>query len=349
MKKLYLLALAVFVAFGATGCGAIGEKSGAVSTIYAVCTVCAALLLLAYCCFVKKRNVYYLILFSCILIVNCGYFWLSAATSLESALNANRLAYFGSVFLLPSMLMVIAESLQLKFARWAPVVMLVIGVCVFLVAASPGILPIYYHSVSLEIIEGVAVLNKEYGPLHPLYLFYLLGYFIVIIACLVIGFLRRRLSSVFHAIALTAAVFVNIGIWLLEQLVDLHFELLSVSYIISASFLLSLCLLLQYAEKRSVIFLPTEPATASLTEREDEVCQRLEQFNSGLSELTPTERLIFECYLAGRTTAEICTQLDIKENTLKYHNKNLYGKLGVHSRKELKALAAYTKTESETK
>ena len=31
--------------------------------------------------------------------------------------------------------------------------------------------------------------------------------------------------------------------------------------------------------------------------------------------------------------------LDIKENTLKYHNKNMYGKLGVKSRKELMQFA----------
>ncbi len=33
------------------------------------------------------------------------------------------------------------------------------------------------------------------------------------------------------------------------------------------------------------------------------------------------------------------TALNIKENTLKYHNKNLYSKLGVCSRKQLILLA----------
>ena len=32
--------------------------------------------------------------------------------------------------------------------------------------------------------------------------------------------------------------------------------------------------------------------------------------------------------------------LNIKENTLKYHNKNIYGKLGVSSRKQLVSIAA---------
>ena len=55
----------------------------------------------------------------------------------------------------------------------------------------------------------------------------------------------------------------------------------------------------------------------------------------GLSKLTPTERAIYDAYIARVTTKEIMANLNITENTLKYHNKNLYGKLGVSSRKEL--------------
>ena len=38
------------------------------------------------------------------------------------------------------------------------------------------------------------------------------------------------------------------------------------------------------------------------------------------------------------TTEEILASLCIAENTLKFHNRNLYGKLGVSSRKELYAV-----------
>jgi len=36
-------------------------------------------------------------------------------------------------------------------------------------------------------------------------------------------------------------------------------------------------------------------------------------------------------------------ELDIKENTLKYHNKNIYSKLGVSSRKQLVMIASTLK------
>ncbi len=59
------------------------------------------------------------------------------------------------------------------------------------------------------------------------------------------------------------------------------------------------------------------------------------QFTDGILDLTQTEKVIFEAYIARTPTKEILAALNIKENTLKFHNKNLYGKLGVSSRKQL--------------
>ena len=61
----------------------------------------------------------------------------------------------------------------------------------------------------------------------------------------------------------------------------------------------------------------------------------IELFINGLSSLTPTEKAIYEAHIARVTSKEIMANLNIKESTLKFHNRNLYGKLGVSSRKEL--------------
>jgi len=58
-------------------------------------------------------------------------------------------------------------------------------------------------------------------------------------------------------------------------------------------------------------------------------------FCSNLCTLTPKEREVFDLYLQGRKGKEIQEILNISQNTLKYHNKNIYDKLGVSSRKEL--------------
>ncbi len=65
------------------------------------------------------------------------------------------------------------------------------------------------------------------------------------------------------------------------------------------------------------------------------------QFLSGIHTLTPTERKIFDYYLAGKNVKEIIAIASIKESTLRYHNQNIYSKLGVHSLKQLLLYAAH--------
>lgn len=73
-----------------------------------------------------------------------------------------------------------------------------------------------------------------------------------------------------------------------------------------------------------------------LKQKEDLVLtEQQEHFLTNIHRLTPTENTIYDYYLEGKTTKEIIKELNITENTLKYHNKNIYSKLGVSSRKKL--------------
>ena len=69
--------------------------------------------------------------------------------------------------------------------------------------------------------------------------------------------------------------------------------------------------------------------------RNESVPESFQTFVDGIPTLTKTERRIFEGYLAGLRSREIVEQLDIKDSTLRYHNRNIYDKLGVTSLKEL--------------
>jgi DNA-binding CsgD family transcriptional regulator len=71
---------------------------------------------------------------------------------------------------------------------------------------------------------------------------------------------------------------------------------------------------------------------------------RIELFASGLRQLTIAERSLYNAYIARATTKEIMASMHIKESTLKYHSRNLYGKLGVSTRKELLELHKYIRS-----
>lgn len=62
----------------------------------------------------------------------------------------------------------------------------------FFIAASPGYLDIYYKEVNLITVNGVSALDKVYGPLHVVYLFYLVSYFAAMIGVAVHAAKKRR-------------------------------------------------------------------------------------------------------------------------------------------------------------
>ena len=142
---------------------------------------------------------------------------------------------------------------------------------------------------------------------------------------------------------LLCAVFVNICVWLIEQFVKIEFEFLAISYVISELFLIGVYVLMQETEKRiaqaKAQFDAQNNMQKSSISNADFSEQTKELFRQGITALTQTEKLIYDLYVEGKSTKEVLDEMNIKENTLKYHNKNIYGKLGVGSRKELKAIA----------
>ena len=351
MKKSILGLISSFlIVLILSGCSTSGEKTASLIGVYIATAVISFILLVGYFVVTKKRELWFVLLFSCVFIVNIGYLCLAVSDTIETALMANRVSYLGSVFLPMAMLMIIAKSIKIKYNKALPYMLFVIGVLVFLVAASPGILDLYYKEVTLQVVNGVSVLNKVYGPWHLSYYIYLFTYFASMVGIIIYTPVKKKVSSSAQAIIIAFAVLVNIGVWLLEQFVDLGFEMLSISYIISELFLLGLNFLIQDEVKKNEIpsvtdnIISRSVAEVTFVQEEKNIINaedtyKIELFQKGISTLTATEKMIFDLYLEGDGTKDVLSKMNIKENTLKYHNKNIYGKLGVSSRKQLLEIA----------
>lgn len=356
-KSLTGTSVVLFFILSLTGCSAVGDKSASLTIIYGAAAVLSLLLLIGCLLLVRKNKVWFVLLFSSVLVVNIGYTVLAMSTSLSMALWANRVAYLGSVFLPLAMLMIILDVSSTKHPKWLHGALGALSILVFLIAASPGILPIYYKEVSFAVVNGVSTLVKVYGPLHPLYLVYLLGYFAAMVTVIIRAKIKKTIDSTIHAVILAIAVFVNIGVWFIEQLTSIAFEMLSISYIISELFLLGVHLVMNENRRLREVVKQVETARHYAEDNKSESAamletpleaeaiapERIERFMIGLEQLTPTEREIYDAYIARVTTKEVMAKLNIKESTLKYHNRNIYGKLGISSRKELLELHKHIK------
>ncbi len=188
----------------------------------------------------KKRDIWLLLLFVSVCICNLGYFMTAISKDLADALNSNRIAYLGSVFLPFFLLMMVLRFCGIKRSNRLTILLGLIGVIMLAVTTSPGILPIYYKTVDISFTEHGTKLVREYGPLHKLYYVYLMGYMLSMITVAFYAISKKKIKSGKLTVLLLCAVFCNIVIWLVEQLLPRGFEWLSVSYIIAEALILTI-------------------------------------------------------------------------------------------------------------
>lgn len=310
---------------------------------YAIMAVIATVLLLGYCVLVRKKEPWLLLLYVCVTVVNVGYFLLSISKNVEFAIFANDVVYLGSVFLSLSMLLTIVRLCGFEIKRSLVLVLISVGGVMFAIVATSGFLPWYYKEVSLAFVDGAATLKKVYGILHPTYLVYLLAYFVAMVACIVQSIRKKMIASQKYAVLLTAIVFGNIAVWLVEKFIPWNFEFLSVSYLFSEVILLGLYWMMQDYVRLDLIPQPQQ-ATSRTTSIDIATMPMEEKILKVLSCLKPGEMLaarereILELILQNKKRKEIAEALCLSENTIKTYTRTLYGKVGVSSREELYAL-----------
>ena len=313
------------------------------TTGYAICLIAAVGLLIAYSVIVKTKEFWLTMLHVCVSVVNLGYLIMSLANTVEFAVFGNDVAYLGSVFLSMCMFLTIVRLCGFEIKKSHVITCVSLGAVMFAVIASSPMLPLYYKSVDIEMIDGAAKLVKEYGVLHPVYLFYLLGYFASMIGTIIHSVRKKKIGKPKLAGFIAAIVCGNLAIWLFEKMVRWEYEFLSVTYIISEFLLLIVYWMLQdyvykndipkpvaHEEKVTVIFMDSR-----------ERAEKIKQIIAGLPEgatLTARQIDILEGILEGKSRKEMAADLHLSENTVKMHTTSLFKMLKVTSREEIIAL-----------
>jgi len=302
--------------------------------IYGVIAFISLLLIVGYCSLIKDRDIWFVLMFISVFIINAGYLTMSLSDTIAEALLANRISYLGSVFLPLCMFMIIMNVCKVNYPKWVTCLLFVISIAVFVIAASAGYTDWYYSDVSIVFYDGAARLVKVYGPLHIVYHIYLFVYFASMATIIIVSVLNKKVFPIKHAILLLCAVFGNILVWLIEQGIDLEFEFLSISYIITEIFLLSLyCILQDYG-----IVVGDDVRGDFGQEHNQEIdLEILLKQNPQLTELTGRELEVLKLLLEDKLKRkEMAEELSVTEHTIKKHTAHIFSKLDVSDRKELR-------------
>lgn len=303
---------------------------------YSIIFALSLLMPVGYYMYVRKAQSepWLLILNVSVCIVNLGYLLLSFSKTVEFALFANKVAYLGQVFVPLCMFMIISRLSGLVYKRWIKLALACAALLMFSLVLTTGHLGWYYKSVELTFANGAAKLIKEYGPLHPVNLIYVLVYFVAMFV--VIGLSMRQKRSNLHKLAglMLAVVLGNIGMWVVEKFIPLNFEFLSVSYLMSECVFFFVYWMLQDYIRLSEV--PPTVVVSSLVD--EETARELASVLTQGQTLTAKEEEVLERVIAGQSRKQMAIEMHVSENTVKTHVKHIYEKLGVSSRDEILAL-----------
>lgn len=321
----------------------MGTKSGNMAIVYSAIAVLSVLLLITYLLWEKKRERRFVFLFTCVATVNTGYFMQAISQTLPGAMMANRMSYLGAAYSVLVMLLIIMDVCQVPRRKWLEMLLFGISTAAFLLAASGDWFGLYYEAVSIETVNGMTRLLKDYGPLHTLYPVYLLSYFVMMVGIIIHAAKKEKLASPKYAAFLIAVALCNLIVWGIEQFIDVDFEFLSVSYIVT-----EVMLLLIYGMLRDYGIVQPSGALVSVQmltrlhaqqipagQLPPDMDQLFRSFVEKAKTLSSAERRILQYYIDGHETADIPDLAFISIHTVKKHNRSIYQKLEVSSRDEL--------------
>ena len=314
-----------------------------------------SLALLGICIAVdRKKDICLFLMFISVFVCNLGHFLISIAPTLSFALNANRIAYTGQVFLPLLLLKMILNLCNINYKKHLMTVLFLISTAVLFITLTPGFSTCYYNNVSIEISGGVTRLIRDYGPLHLSYYIYLFAYFTLMLSAIIYSVAKKKITSILHSTFLLCAVLCSIAIWFIEQFLPRGFEFLTVSYLISELFILLLYGILQEygirGENGNITIANTsKKAEENLSEtihsgNDDSFAlfsktdiEHILNCDEISNKITEREKDVLERLLSNKQRKEIAEELFVTESTIKKHTGSIFAKFDVTNRFELYA------------
>lgn len=310
--------------------------------LYSICTIISLIIALVYFIKSTEKHIETILITCSVIVINAGYFLLSISWNITSALLFNNLIYLGNALLPLFFMMAVSIVCRVKIHKPFKIALVCITSINFLFTTTVWFSNLFYINPSYEIINGVVDIVKENGILHTLYKFYVFAYFIITFLIMIYALKKKKVAHILYAIIIFFAEAVCLLVWVIEMMVSLDYELLSFAYIMFSFLLL---LLFRQMEMRGILSTDNTIFSSEIStlceESKKDIC--LEEITTICDKLVEKKNLsrreaeILALILQGYTTLTISEILFLSKNTIKSHTANIYKKLGINSREELKS------------
>ena len=163
------------------------------SVFYDSCLVISFILLAIYIFLWRKHfDVHITILFVLVPVANLGVSLLAHSQTLEAALVANKVVYIGACYMQLVLMLAVLSLCNIKLNRWVRTGLIALSTVVYASSLTMGISPLFYEDVSLRIVDGTALLDKQYGIMHTVFIVMVLMYFTMSFTAIVYSYFKKN-------------------------------------------------------------------------------------------------------------------------------------------------------------
>ncbi len=203
-------------------------------TYYFILFILSAVLSLAYVFFWQKRfNVNITAIFIIIPIVNLSYFLIYLSDEPEIMVVALKMLYFGGCFLPWFITMCVYGMCHINISRGVRLLTLLLNTGMYILILTIGHRPYYYKDYSIEKIDGVWIMHKEYGMFHSVFYIVIGCYFVATLGAIIYSYFKKKEVSRTMLYLLTIPEFVSMLGYYLNHLMKDGFEIMPLSYVFS--------------------------------------------------------------------------------------------------------------------
>lgn len=184
---------------------------------------------------IRNKSVDSQLIFLCfsVLINNFGRYLVSVSETLEMAICANKILYFGGCFAPMMFALFICNLCKIKIPLFVKCIAMAIPACIYALVLTIGKSGIYYQNVQLGIGNGHNYLIKEYGPLHFLYPVFTILCLAAYIGAVVYAIIVKKNVSARMLVLLCSMGFALSMTYILQRAFNSTIEWVSITYLVS--------------------------------------------------------------------------------------------------------------------
>ncbi|MBQ0168080.1 MAG: HD domain-containing protein [Treponema sp.] len=165
-----------------------------------------------------------------VIISSFGYFFMSISRTLEEALLSQIIGYVGGVFLPVFYFFSVSEICHITLSKTVKIILPLIQVVIFGFVCTMGRQPLFYTSAELQIINGMPVLQKSYGPFHILPIVSMFLYLFLGIVIVIFAYKKKKSLDRKNAVTMLLLMVVAIGVYIMEKVFSIKFTIIPLAF-----------------------------------------------------------------------------------------------------------------------